>query len=370
MGVPLALRNLIHEPSKLILQIVGIAATLALIALLLGLREGMFTSLTAYINNTGADLVISQLGVKGFFSSNSAIPTALHEQLESNDSISEVRHIIVADVIFTQQSAKTPILLIGYNIDSAIGGPWNISEGRAVEGDDEILLDTWLAWRSNIKLGDAVSILGQDFMVVGLTRETSSWMSPYVFISQQAAETILQQPQTASFFLLNLKDTANANQVAQEIEAEFDGVSALTPDEMAAADRRVLATVLDAPINIMLFISTAIGIAVMGIITYGNIQARLQEYSVLKAIGANNAWLAWLVSRETLYRTGLGFIVGTGLAYLVAGLIMRAMPQFTIIIEPKMMFFVAIVALIMSLLAALLPIRQIAHIDPAKVFNQ
>lgn len=67
MGIPLALRNLIHDRDKLILQVVGIAAALALIVLLLGLRQGMFVSLTAYIDNTGADLIISQLGVEGFF---------------------------------------------------------------------------------------------------------------------------------------------------------------------------------------------------------------------------------------------------------------------------------------------------------------
>lgn len=370
MSVPLARRNLWHEKGKLILQVTGIAATLALIALLLGLRQGMFASLTAYIDNAGADLIISQFGVEGFFKSRSVLSALLHAQIESRDGIAELRHIFVADVIFSHQSAKTPILLIGYNLDSTIGAPWHISEGRAVQSDDEILLDIWLAWRSQIGLGDTVSVLGQEFTVVGLTRETSSWMSPYVFVSQQAAETILQQPYKASFFLLALEDTASADQVAQDIEAEFEGISVLTPNDMAAADRRVLATVLDVPVNVMLLISTAIGIAVMGIITYSSVRAKLPEYSVLKAIGASNAWLAWLVSRETLYRTGLSFIIGTILAYLVAELIMWTMPQFTIIIQPEMILLVAIIAMFMSIMTALMPVRQIAQIDPAKVFNQ
>lgn len=369
MTVPLARRNLNYERGKLLFQMLGIAATLALIALLLGLREGMFASLTAYIDNSGADLVISQLGVKGFFSSESALEATLHDQLENQNGIADVRHILVADVIFTHESAKTPVLLIGYNPQAEIGIPWHISDGRAVQRDNEILLDIWLAWRSDIHLGDTVSLMGSDFTVVGLTRETSSWMSPYIFVSQHAAENILQKPNTASFFLLNLEPRANANQVATDIEADFSGISVLTVDDMAAADRRVMATVLDTPINVMLLISAAISIAVMGIITYSSIQSRKREYSVLKAIGAGNRWLAWLVVKETLYRTVLSFVFGTVLAYTVGTLIMQVMPQFTVIIQLKMVVIVALIALFVSILAALIPVRQMAKIDPATVFN-
>lgn len=49
MNVPLARRNLLYETSKTVLNVLGIAATLALILLLFGLREGLYTTLTAYV---------------------------------------------------------------------------------------------------------------------------------------------------------------------------------------------------------------------------------------------------------------------------------------------------------------------------------
>ncbi|MBZ0294871.1 MAG: hypothetical protein K8L99_20080, partial [Anaerolineae bacterium] len=260
-------------------------------AALVGLRNGMYASLTAYIDHTGADLIVSQLGVEGLFSSNSAIPVSLHGELATRDDVVEVGHIVVADVIFTREGVKTPVLLVGYNIRTGIGGPWNIGAGRAVQSDDEILLDTWLAWRSEIALGDEIEVLGQHFTVVGLTRETSSWMSPYIFVSQQAAEDMLQLSGIASFYLLRLPPDADVTATAANIELQVGGVAALTTNEMAAADRRVMATVLDTPFNVMLLISAAIGIGVMGTITYSSILSRLLEYCVLKAMGGRNDWL-------------------------------------------------------------------------------
>ena len=54
-----------------------------------------------------------------------------------------------------------------------------------------------------------LEVLGREFTVVGLTRETSSWMSPYIFIKQEIAEKLLQTPGSASFYLLQLPEDAD-----------------------------------------------------------------------------------------------------------------------------------------------------------------
>ena len=121
---------------------------------------------------------------------------------------------------------------------------------------------------------------------------------------------------------------------AEAIEAQVAGVEALTPAEMAAADREILAAVMDTPLNVMLFLSVVIGVAVMGLTAYTAIVDRMREYGVLKAIGAGGGRLARLVVLETLYRAVLGFVLGIGLSYLTADPIMRLWPQFAIVIRP------------------------------------
>ena len=369
MSVPIVKRNLWHDRGKLTLHIAGIAAALTLISLLLGFRDGMYTSLTAYIDHTGADLIVSQIGSRGLFYANTGLPSTLHENIETIPGTTDIDHILVGDTIFSHASIKLPVLIIGYNPETGFGGPWNIGAGRTLQSDDELLIDTWLAWRSGLDVGDSVSILGNDFTVVGLTRETASWMSPYLFMSLASAEDILQLSGDASFFLLSLSPDANQDVVANTITTEFAGTDVFTPDAMAATDRKFLATVLDRPIGVMLIISTIIAMAVMGLIVYTSISNRLPEFGTLKAIGSSNNWLRWLVIRETLSQTFLGFVLSIITSYLAAELIEYVWPQFTVIIRLELIPIIGLAALVMSLLSALWSIQQIAQVDPSVVFR-
>lgn len=370
MTVPLARRNLLHEKGKLLLSVAGIAAALALILLLLGFRQGLYATLTAFVDNMGADLIVAQSGAQGIFASDSTVSMDTHDLSARAARAANAGHLIVADIIFTQGETKTPVLLVGYDPRSAFGNPWNIGGGRAVQADDEIMLDTWLAQRAGIALGQEIDVLGRTYRVVGLTRETTSWMSPYIFTSLQSASSALGLNNVVSYHLLRLPPDAEAGIAAKTVEAEVPGVDALTPRQIAAADRRVLSTVIDAPLQVMLFIGAVIGAAVMGLTSYTAVVDQAREYGVLKAVGAGDRRLAILVVAETLYRAVLGFFLGVGLAYLAAALIMAVWPQFTIVIRPLTVLQAGGLALVMTVAAAFLPIRRLQGIDPLLVFKE
>jgi putative ABC transport system permease protein len=369
MSVPITQRNLIHEGGKLFLSIAGVAASLTLILLLMGFREGLYDTLTAYVNHLHADLIVAQSGVEGLSSSDSAIPLDLHGIVAEMAQAEEAGHILLADVIFTQSEVKTPVMLVGYEPAAAFGSPWKLGQGRLLEADDEILVDSWLAKRTGIALDDRVDLLGGSFKVVGLTRETSSWMSPYIFVTLKAAGNLLGISGTVSYHLLRLPDGIDVEDAAQAIEKEVTGVDALTPQAIAQADQRVLSTIMDTPINVMLFIGVVIGIAVIGLTAYTSIIDHLREYGVLMAVGASGLRLGRLVVSETLYRAVLGYLLGIGLSYVAAFVIMARWPQFNILIRPENIAQAGLLALVMSLIAALIPVRGLSRIDPMIVFK-
>ncbi|MCL4264916.1 MAG: ABC transporter permease [Anaerolineae bacterium] len=376
MGIFLARRNLLHEKGKLALSVAGVAAALALILLLLGFREGLYVTLTAFVDNMGADLIVAQSGTQGMFTSDSVVPLWLHDQAVTAVNATGAGHIIIAGIILTRNQTKTPVLLVGYDPATTFGTPWNIGQGRGLDGgaastaNNEILLDTWLAQRNGIAVGDTLDVLGQTFTVVGLTRETASWMSPYVFISLDAAASILGLNNMVSYHLLRLPAGVNPTVAVATIEREVPGIAALTPTDMAAADQRVLATVMATPLNVMIFIGTVIGVAVMGLTAYTAVTDQMREYGVLKAVGASGGRLAWLVTVETLCRAVAGFVCGVGLGYVTAALIMTIWPQFNIVIRPGTIVQAGVLTMVMTALAALLPIRRLSQIDPLLVFKQ
>ena len=60
----------------------------------------------------------------------------------------------------------------------------------------------------------------------------------------------------------------------------------------------------------------------------------------------------------------------TRLAWLAAQIIMDNTPKFLIVLEPKRVLLMAGSGLLMGLLAALLPARLVARLDPAQVFRK
>ncbi|MBI1281338.1 MAG: FtsX-like permease family protein [Anaerolineaceae bacterium] len=368
MNVPLARRNLLHDRSKLILSVLGVAASLTLIVLLLGFRNGLYKAITAYLDNISADLLVTKSGIQGAFTA-SNLPITLHDTLGATAGVVEIDHVLVGEFIFSQGNVKMPAVLVGYNIENGIGGPWKMSEGRGIQADDEVVFDASLARKAGINIGDKITLLNQPFRVVGLSRETVSWLAVYLFISRSAAEKTLQLPGIASYYALRLPPGSDLTAVANAIEKQFPNVEVFRPNQKTDASVKIVATVLDTPINLMLGISIVIGIAVMGLTAYTTIVDRMREYGVLKAVGATGEWLYRLVITETFYQAGLGFTVGTIFSYGAAQIIMVLFPQFIIIIYPETLALTGVIALVMSVLAALLPIRRLGAVDPAVAFR-
>lgn len=369
MSVPLVRRNLLHERGKLLLSVAGIGAALSLILVLLGFRRGLYATLTAFADHLGADLIVAQTGVKGILSSDSALPLSLHGEAVAASGASEAGHILVADIIFTEKDTKTPVLLVGYDPQSGFGAPWRVGTGRALRSDGEIMLDAWLASRSGLQVGDQVEVLGQRFEIAGLTLDTSSWMSPYIFVTLPAAEHALATHGLVSYHLLRLAEDGDPSQAAREIERRIPGVQALTPEQIAEADRRVMASIMDTPISVMLVIAGIIAATVMGLTSYSAVADRLREYAVLQAIGAEVQWLRRLVIRETAWRSLLGFLAGAGLAQLSAQAIMALWPQFNLVLETEALVIAGLLMLLLTVPAALIPIRRIGRLDPTLAFE-
>ena len=55
------------------LAIVGAALAVALVGLLFGLRSGIASQVTTYLDNAGADVYVAQGGTRNFVSSNSVL---------------------------------------------------------------------------------------------------------------------------------------------------------------------------------------------------------------------------------------------------------------------------------------------------------
>jgi putative ABC transport system permease protein len=211
--------------------------------------------------------------------------------------------------------------------------------------------------------------MGKEFTVVGLSDGTTSWMTSFLFIRKTAAESLLRASGTTSFLLLTPAGGLTPEELQRRL-ANVPGTSALLKREMIANDSRLLARIFSAPLKLMVGIAFLVGTLVVGLVIYTATVERQREYGVLKAVGARNKLLYWVVTVQALIVTGIGALAGTALALGVAQLIMMVRPQFLIAIESAAVSQALLVGLIMALLAALVPARVIAALAPADVFRR
>src|SRR4030067_513043 len=262
----LARRNLLQDKTRLALSVGGVALAVMLILILKGFLTGMNRQITSYIDRSPGSLLVAQKGVSNLLGATSILPTTASAQIELADGVQNVIPILSQFVILDLHGNKQPAYMIGYDPVQG-GGPWKIAEGREPTTNTEMIMDSVLANRHNLKIGDAFEILDQDFTIVGLSDGTTSWMTSFFFILKPAAEILLRAPGATSFLLIETKTGASTINIQSRLD-ELPGINALTKGDVAANDLKLFAKVFSAPLKLMVGIAFLVGTMIVGLVIY------------------------------------------------------------------------------------------------------
>ena len=364
----LALRNLTKDTTRLALSVGGVALAVMLILLLNGFLAGMNRQITSYLDHSEGSVVVAQSDVTNLLGATSLLPSGSMAEAEQVAGVADVVPILSQFAIIDLHEKKQPVYLVGYDPAEG-GGPWQMAEGREPASDDELVFDRVLAGRHKLRLGDRVEILGGELTIVGLSDQTTSWMTSFLFLRKPVVEKLLRSPGATSFLLV----TPGAGQPSETVRDrlnELPGVTALLKTEMAANDLKLFARFFSVPLRLMVGIAFWVGTLVVGLVIYTATIERRREYGVLKAIGARNGVLYQVVAVQALIAALAGTLLGLLLAYGAGQWIMAARPQFLIVLEPANVTQSIVLGLGMALASALVPARLVAGLAPAEVFRR
>lgn len=361
--VPVARRNILADRRRLVTGVFGVGAAIALIFLLQSLWGGFQVQLGSYAKNVGAQVFVGDLGTRTSWES-SVVPLAAIDQIRAIPGVERADPIFLRSTILTLHARKVFAALVGYE-PGALGGPWRISAGHGVQTAGEVVIDRTLARQHDIGLGDALEVQGARFRVVGLSDGTRTWMSAYVFVSREAAAGLYKTSGTASFILVETTQPAAVSaRIAREV--------ALTPlevRELVRNDRKLIAAIMQGPIELMVLIAFAAGTLIVALTVYSQVVERVREYGIVKALGAGWKRLFAIVLGQTLVLAALGLIAGFGLSKAGGWLVIWLRPQFWLSLSGTQALQVVGAAAAMALLAAVVPTRRIARLDPASVYR-
>jgi putative ABC transport system permease protein len=239
----------------------------------------------------------------------------------------------------------------------------------AVAGAGQAIVERSVADGSGLGLGDSVEILGRSLEIVGLAEGTASLVNSVAFIPAEDFARIRSERGAVSFILVRVAEGASTDEVAARIEADVDGVTALPRAQFAAEERRVVRDMSTDVVTIMNLVGFLIGLAAMALSVYVATFARRSEFGVLKALGASASDLSRVVIVQALLSVGIGFGLAAVLTLGLSAVIPSLSASLSLRLSVASLVKAASASVLIAGASALMPVRQVAGLDPAMVFR-
>ncbi|HET7450839.1 MAG TPA: ABC transporter permease, partial [Gaiellaceae bacterium] len=276
--VPLARRQLLARRGRAFGGVVGIALALLLVLALKAIFAGLETRMTAYIDGSGADVIVAQQGIASMHMTESALPAAAVVAVATVPGVATATPILYKSGYVEAGDRSGIVAVVG-------GGPIpNLVSGRR-PGRGEIVLDRALAARLSVGLGDLVRVLGMRLRVAGEVKGTAAINGSYSFVARPTLSRQFGGRNSVSYVLVRARDGVAAATLAQRIEARVPRVTASTRAAFAASERSLVGQMSTNIVRGMILVGFIIGVAVAGLVAYSATLAQLRDYGVLRALG-------------------------------------------------------------------------------------
>lgn len=272
--------------------------------------------------------------------------------------------------------------LIGLDDASLIGGPANLIEGHLIDlrRADSIIVDEYGANRRLAKtvngqkvpleVGDVVELNDNRATVVGVSRLSATFSSqPIIHTTYSRAKAFVPaERKLLSFILVKVRPGDDPAKVADAIHAST-GLTAYTWDQFQYMTLDYFLRNTGILINFATSVALGflIGALIAGQTFYSFTLENLRHFGVLKAVGASNWTLMWMVMAQALIAGSTGYGLGVGAVGLWNYFTTGSNVRFLLVWQIPVITAVAV--LLVCIVTALLSVRRVIKLEPAAVFK-
>ena len=380
--VPLAWKNLTHEPRRLALAVGGIAFAVLLMFAQLGFRGALLDSTVELPRKLNADLVILSRGKYALNVIETFPRSRLYQALGCEGVATayplyiESRQSMWQDPVTGQTNPirvlafepEDPVLLmpeVEAQAKKLVAAQTALADvlSKSDYGVMRTGLETELSAKKIRIVGTFT--LGTDFANDGTLIMSADNYCRYFYPTRgrQALERV-------DLGLVKLAEGADATSVRNAIAASLpDDVMVMLKADYIAAELKFWQS--STPIGFVFGFGTAMGFVVGVIICYqilySDISDHMAEFATLKAMGYRNSYFIRVVLQGSLLVSFLGFVPGLAVSYalyrglaLATGLLLH--------LSFGRCVFVLTLTIIMCVVSGSLTVRKVLNADPAELF--
>ena len=363
-----SVRILSSHPLRLILTVGGIALCITMMLFLLSVYQGVAHGSVDYIRQSNAELWVLQENATNILRGSSMLSTGhgiLIRKLPGVKTASPVL-LILSSIKNTEQPVT--VFLAGFDLRTGLGGPPQISEGRLVTSDDEIVLDKSFATKFRFKLGDRVRIRDASLEVVGLSSGTNAFVIQYAFVSLRRAQSLIGFPSIVTCFLVEVNERNDITKVAAHIRQELPGLEVYDHQTFLENNIREMEAGFLPIFYTIATIGAIVLTAILSLLLTINILEQQKDFAVLKALGSPKGFLGRLVVNQALLISSAGSIAALFFFFPLVSLIEKIWPEVSTKSSVEQIVATVLIVAVMSFLSSLISIQRLRRIYPLEAF--
>ncbi|MBI2872959.1 MAG: ABC transporter permease [Chloroflexi bacterium] len=249
--------------------------------------------------------------------------------------------------------------------------PWWQVKGSWPQGPEQVLVGVEAVKRLGLAPGDEITLTGTKgpavFRVAGVLNTGGSEDSQVV-MSLGQAQALLGRTGVDLVLLRAQAGGPALEPLAKELEVAIPGAQARVVRQVASAERTVVAKVQGLMALVALLVLAAASLAVFSTMAT-TVMERTPEVGLMKALGAGPGRIGLLFTLEAVFIGAAGGLVGAVVGLGVAQAVGRSVFGSYVPISPWAFPLTVTVALGVSLLASLMPIRRAVRIEAARILR-
>lgn len=307
---------------------------------------------------------------------------ALVPLLEHSADVTAVSPMVSGAGLAVRGQANRAVALVGVEperYDRIVSLSTRMTAGRFRIAPGEALIGTELAADLGIRVGDPfiLAVAGgttDTLRVAGLfdlgLRDLNR---RYVYVGLRAAQSLLGLPGGVTNLDLRVRDPFEADRVALRLREQtgLDAQSWMQTNSqlLAALNAQSVSTGL-----IRGFVLVIVVLGISSVLVVAVVQKR-REIGILRAMGASRAQITRVFLLQGALIGAAGSVAGAGLAWMLLWVFVTFVkgadgrPLFAFTLAPSLLVGVGAIATLCGVLAAALPARRAARLDPAKAIR-
>ena len=372
--VNLTIKDLLQEPIKVILIIMGLAASLLMVHISFGMITGTLDESTRSVDEAGYDVYVLQRNRPNIMMGGQ-VSDEIYEEILSHKAVKKVDRIIDDWTGIKYEGDDIGVGIYGIDVKNSELQPWDIVEGDVedIEKGNKIIVDQ-LIWKFNpdLEIGDKVKagVFEDELEIVGFCKNTQRTGNPVIWTNFKMAKRLLYMENMSTYLGIKLKSDYKIDELEDIVEKYEDEIKSYTPSEVKENINDFLMNDMGmgGSIGILAGIGFLVAMIVISITLYQSVSQKIEELVTLKALGASKGRINRMIIGQTFILVTFGYLISVVMA-VIASPYLTSVSSLTVSINPIVAAINYVIALALGVFCSIFSIRKIQHTDPAIIFR-